>query len=271
MKALKYILYALVILGAGALLAYQGLVEKSLESGDIVKAGLIIAGAVIGMVKPSKAKIVNKKAVYQKAYAEHIQGAFEGDEKLEKIFYNAIHHYNNNKPSAALAKLEKLRKECHRSADIRAVTVFMGLCLDDMGLYEQAIASYEAAIALRPNSSVYSNMGLCYQRLGNAEASENCYRQAISLDPKNAYAYNNLSALFFRQADYAQSLEFAKKAIELDSNFRQALGCAAICCGLTGDEEGYQTYYRRAVANGYDGRSITSMLQHLRESELETE
>lgn len=265
MKALKYILYSLVILGAGALLAYQGLVEKNLETSDIIKAGLIIAGAVIGMVKPTKNKIVNKKAVYQKAYSEHIQGAFEGDERLEKDFYNAIHDYNNNKLSAALGKLEKLRKECHRSADIRAVTVFTGLCLDDMGLYEQAITSYEAAIALHPNSSLYSNMGLCYQRLGNAEASEKCYRQAISADPKNAYAYNNLSTLFFRQADYAQSLEFAKKAIELDNNFLQALGCAAICCGLLGDEEGYQNYYRRAVANGYDGRQIKATLERMKE------
>lgn len=266
MKALKYILYSLVILGAGALLAYQGLVEKDLETSDIIKAGLLIAASIVGMVKPSKNKIVNKKAVYQKAYAEHIQGAFEGDEETEKLFYNAIHDYNNNKFSAAMNKLEKLRKECHRSADLRAVAIFTALCLDDMGLYEKAIESYNAALVIRPNSFLYSNMGLCYQRLGNAEASEKCYLQAISLDPENAYAYNNLSAMYFRQADYAQALEFAKKATEIDSNFPQALGCAATCCALLGDEEGYQTFYRRAVSNGYDGRAINAMVQRLRQN-----
>lgn len=266
MRYLKYILYGLVIAGASGLLIYQGFVAKNLETGDAIKGGLTIIAAIVGIVMPTKNRIVNKKAAYQKAYADHIQGAFEGDSKLEKTFYSAIHDYNNNKLSSAITKLEKLRKECHRSADLRAVTVFTGLCLDDMGLYEHAIESYEAAIAMRPNSTLYSNMGLCYQRLGNAEASEKCYRNAIAVDPKNAYAYNNLSAMFFRQAEYAQSLEFAKKAIEVDNNMAQALGCAATCCGLLGDEEGYEAYYRRAIANGYDGRRIQATLQRITQS-----
>lgn len=271
MKALKYIIYGLVIVGAGALLAYQGLVEKNLESSDLIRGLLIIAAALIGMFKPNRRTVSNKKVVYQKAYAEHIQGAFEGDAKLEKVFYNAIHLYNCEKPAAALAKLEKLRKECSRSADIRAVTVFMALCSDDMGLYEQSIGYYEAAVALRPNSSLYSNMGLCYQRLGNMEAAVTQYQLAISLDPKNAFAYNNLSATYFRQAEYEKSLEYAKKAIEADNNMPQALSTASICCGLLGDEEGYQKYYRLAVANGYDGRRIKATVQRMKEEAFEEE
>ena len=263
MKALRYILYCLVILGAVALLAYQGMVEKSLESGDIVKCGLIIAAAVVGMVKKPKSKVVNKKAVYQKAYAEHIQGAFEGDSKLERQFYNAIHDYNRNKPSAAIAKLDKLRKECQRSADLRAVTVFTALCCDDMGLYEQAVKHYEAANAIRPNSSIASNMGLCYQRMGNTELAEKNYLQAISLDPANAFAYNNLSSMYFREAQYETALEYAKKALEIDNHMPQALSTASICCGLMKDRDGYEKYYRLAVANGYDGRKITATLQRM--------
>ena len=36
-KALPYILYGIVILGAGGLLIYQGLIAKTLESGNLVK------------------------------------------------------------------------------------------------------------------------------------------------------------------------------------------------------------------------------------------
>lgn len=263
MKALKYILYGLVILGAGALLAYQSLVEKNLESGDIVKCGLIIVGAILGMLKKPKNKIVNKKAVYQKAYAEHIQGAFDGDAKLEQLFYNAVHDYNRDKPSAAIAKLEKLRKECQRSADLRAVTVFTALCYDDMGLYEQAVKHYEAANAIRPNSSISSNMGLCYQRMGNTEMAEKNYLQAISLDSKNAFAYNNLSALYFRDGEYHDALEYAEMALNENPNMPQALGCAAICCALLGETEDYERYYRQAVANGYDGNKIKNTIRSL--------
>lgn len=61
MKALKYILYSLLIAVAAGLLIYLGLVEKKLETSDAIKCCLIIAAAILGMVKPSKARIANKK------------------------------------------------------------------------------------------------------------------------------------------------------------------------------------------------------------------
>lgn len=267
MKGLKYILYGLVILGAAGLLAYQGLVEKNLETSNLIRGGLIIAAAILAMFRPNQARVANKKAVYQKAYAEHIQGAFTDDPKLEREFYNAVHDYNRGKPSACLAKLEKLRKRCQRSADLRAVTVFTALCYDDMGLYEPAIAQYEAAISMRTSSSLYSNMGLCLHRMGKNEEAEKNYLLAIHADPQNAFAYNNLSAMFFRGAQYEKALEYARKAIEIDNNFAQALGCACICCGLLDDKEGYEKYYRLAVSNGYDGRQLKATLQRLQEEE----
>ncbi len=267
MKAVKYILYGLVILGAAGLLAYQGLVEKNLETSNLIRGGLIIAAAVLGMFKSREPRIANKKAVYQKAYAEHIQGAFADDAKLERDFYNAIHDYNRNKPSACIAKLQKLRKQCQRSVDVRAITVFMALCYDDMGIMDQAISHYETALSMGPHSSLHSNMGLCYQRMGNMAQAEEHYRKAIALDAKNAFAYNNLSATYFRQAEYEKSLEYALKAIEVDNNMPQALSTASLCCGLLGDEEGHQKYYRLAVANGYDGRRIKATLQRIREEE----
>ena len=47
MKALKYILYGLVIAATAGLLAYQGLVTKTLDSGNLTKGILIIVGAVV--------------------------------------------------------------------------------------------------------------------------------------------------------------------------------------------------------------------------------
>lgn len=264
MKALKYILYGLVIAAAAGLLAYQGLVTKTLDSSNLTKGILIIVGALIGMLKPRKNRTVsNKKATYQSAYSEHIQNAFFDEPKLEKQFYNAVHDYNCSRPAAAIAKLEKLRKQCQRSADLRAVTVFMGLCYDDMGLYTKAIEQYTAALHIRPNSSLYSNMGLCHHRSGQPEKAEECYRNAIALDPKNAFAHNNLATHYFRQGDYETALKCAEDAIAVNSHMPQALSCAAICCALLDDQEGYEKYYRQAVANGYDGHKIKNAIDAL--------
>ena len=227
MKVLRYILYGLIILGAGTLLGYLLLVEKSADTGDIIKCGLLIAAAIFGMVKTPKGRIVNKKAVYQKAYSEFIQNAFSEDPKLERMFYNAVHDFNRNRYSAAMAKLDKLRKQCQRTADLRAVTTFQALCLDDMGMQKQAAEKYEEALRMHPNSSIASNLGLCYSRLGKLDLAEKNYLLAISIDPTNAFAYNNMAAMLFRQLDYARSLEYALKALEHDNNLPQALGNAA--------------------------------------------
>lgn len=262
MKALKYILYGLVIAAAAGLLAYQALVEKNLDSSNVTKCILIIAAAIMGMLKPRKNRRVvsNKKAAYQKAYSEHIQNAFEDDPKLEAKFYNAIHDYNQNKPAAAIAKLDKLRKDCQRSADLRAVTVFTALCYDDMGLYEKSIPLYEAANAMRPSSSLCSNMGLACYRLGDEEAAEKAYQDAIRLDPQNAFAHNNYATLWFRRGEYAESLRCAEAAIAINSGMKQALSTAALCCAMLKDQDGYEKYYQRAVANGYDGSKIKNFL-----------
>lgn len=263
MKALKYILYGLVIAASAGLLAYQGLVEKSLEASDAVKGGLVIAAAIIGMLKPARKTVSNKKALYQKAYGEFIQNAFSDDPRLEKQLYNAIHDYNLNKPAAAVAKLNKLRKECQRTADLYAVTVFLGLCYDDMQLYTDAVNQYNAALKIRPTSTVSSNMGLCYQRMGKSAEARIAYESAIKLDPHNAFAYNNLSALYFRDGEYYDALEYAELAIKENPTMAQALSTAAICSALIGETEDYERYYKQAVTHGYDGKKIKAVIQSL--------
>lgn len=263
MKALRYIICILLIAAVIGLLCYNYFVEKNLESRNIIRAVLIIAGAVLTMIRPQKRKVVNKKSLYGKAYSEFIQNAFYDQPQLEKKFYAAIHDYNQNKPSAALSKLEKLRRECQRSADLRAVTVFMALCLDDMQQYEAAITQYRSALSMQNSSTLHSNMGLCHQKLGNFEEAEHCYENAVQADPKNAIAYNNLSAMLFRLGNYDQALDAAEEAIALDGSLRQALTTAAMCCGILGYTEEYEQYYRKAVANGANGASIKSMIQNL--------
>jgi tetratricopeptide (TPR) repeat protein len=263
-KALRYILLSLVIAAAVGLLAYEIIVHKKLDSGNLVRCILIIAGAVLAMLKPAKkAPPVNKKALYQKAYSQFIQNPFAEEPKLEKKFYDAVHDYNRNKPSSGLAKLEKLRKECQRSGDLYSVTVFTALCLDDMGQYKEAIRQYDAAAHIRPCSTLYSNMGLCYQRMGDYEASEAAYLNAIKVDEHNAFAWNNLSALYFRRGEYGQALDYAEQAIEIDPKMPQPLATAAICCALLDERDDYEHYYRQAVSVGYDGQKIKNAIRSL--------
>ncbi len=266
MKVFRFILCIALILAIIGLLVWQGLVEKNLETNDLTKGLLIILAAVGTMSKkPRTRSVSNKKALYQNAYPEFIQNAFSEEPRLEKKFYNAIHDYNRGKPAAGIAKLEKLRRECQRTADLRAVTVFTALCLDDMKRYEEALKHYDAARKIRDSSTLASNMGLCCYRLGKFRQAQEYYEEAIRLDENNAVVYNNYASLYFAVGDYETALEAAKDAISRNEKMPQALSTAAMCCKLTGDEEGYKTYYRRAVAAGYDGEKIKNAIRKLDE------
>lgn len=264
MKALRFILPMLLILAAIGLLAYEGLVVKTLETSNIVRCGLIIAGAIATMFKkPKQPPVANKKPLYQKAYPEFIQAPFADEPKLEKRFYDAVHDYNRSKPDAAVAALEKLRRECRNTAELRAVIVFTALAMDDMGRYPEALERYDAARKIRDSSTLASNMGLCCQRLGRSNEALDYYEEAIQLDGKNAYAYNNIAALYFSDGDYESALDAAEDALECNGKLPQALSTAAICAKLLGDEEAYTGYYRRAVAAGYDGDKIKRVIKQL--------
>ena len=264
MKALRYILFSLLIVAALGLLAYYIFAEKDLSSSNIVKCLLLIASAVASMMKTGRRrKPANRKVVYQKAYGKFMQNAFQDEPKLEKKLLDAIDDYNQDKPSAAIAKLQKLRKECQRTDDIYAVTVFTALCYEDMHAWQDALVQYNAAVNMRNDTTLHSNLAHCLQNLGRYEEAEASYHRALQVDPKNSIAMNNLAGLLFRQGDYEGALDCAEDALEINAKLPQALSLAAICCALQGYEEEYTAYYRRAVAAGYDGSKIKATIKNL--------
>lgn len=264
MKALRYILFSLLIVAALGLLAYYIFVEKDLRPNNIIKCVLLVLSAIASMAKTGRrSKPANRKVVYQKAYGKFIQNAFKDEPKLEKKLLDAIDDYNQDNPSAAIAKLQKLRRECQRTDDLYAVTVFTALCYEDMRAWQDASTQYDAAVKMRNDTTLHSNLAFCLQNLGRFEEAEASYNRAIQADPKNSIALNNLAGLLFRQGDYEGALDYAEEALEINAKLPQALSLAAICCALQGYEEEYAAYYRRAVAAGYDGNKIKNTIKNL--------
>lgn len=266
MKKLPYILYGLLALVLIGLLVWDYAVDNVIDKRTQAKAIVVLTGLVISLVRLSKGhrrKVSNKKALYSKAYSEYIDHVFPEDKKLEKLFFDAVDDYNQNKPAAGVAKLEKLRPSCARRSDIYAVTVFLALCLDDMKVYNKAAEQYRAALSIRPNSSLASNLGLVLDRMGRPEESAAAYDQAIGLDPNNANAWNNLAQQYLRNGDYEMALEKAEQAARLNAKLYQAHNVLAISSYMLGDMEAYEQHYRRAVSNGSDGKRIKAYIESL--------
>lgn len=266
MKKLQYILYILLAAVIIGLLVYDYMPDHIIESHTISKAIIVLVGIALGMLRTATnahKQVSNKKALYSNAYGEFIGTAFAYDKKLEKLFYDAVDDFNQDKPAAAIDKLEKLRARYQRSDDLYAVTVFQAFCYDNMELYEKAIEKYYASLQIRANSIVASNMGLCQDKLGQLEQAEASYQQALLLDPQNHNAYNNLAQQSLRAGDYVHALEYSKQALAINPKMPQALNAATVSSYMLGDTSGYETYYRQAVSNGSDGNQIKAYIKSL--------
>ena len=266
MKKLPYILYALLAVALAALLVWDYMPDKTIEPQNLSRAGLLLLGLVLSALKLSSRstrKVSNKKALYTKAYAEYIQNVFAEDKKLEKLFFAAVDDYNQDKPAAGVAKLEKLRGSCVNNNDRYAVTVFMALCLDEMKLYDKAAEQYRTAVAMKPNSSLYSNLALALERSGKDEEADAAYEQAVRIDPSNANAWNNMAQKQMRNGNYEKALELAGKAAQLNPKLAPAHNALAICSYMLGDQESYEQHYRRAVSNGSNGERIKAYIASL--------
>ena len=266
MKKLPYILYALLAVALVALLVFDYMPDKAIDRSNLSRAGLLLAGLVLSVLKLSSRstrKVSNKKALYTKAYSEYIQNVFAEDKKLEKIFFAAVDDYNQDKPAAGVAKLEKLMGSCVNRNDRYAVTVFMALCLSDMHLYDKAAEQYRAAVAMKPNSALYSNLALALERTGKDEEADAAYEQAVRIDPSNANAWNNMAQKQMRNGNYEEALELAGKAAQLNPKLAPAHNALAICSYMLGDLESYEQHYRRAVSNGSKGEWIKAYIASL--------
>lgn len=266
MKKLGYVLYTILILAVIGLVVYDYWPDKQLDRDTLIRAGVLLLGFVAGMAKlnrPRRKKTANKKALYSNAYAKYINNVFPDDKKSEKLFFSAVEDYNLDRPDQAVEKLNRLHGECRNSSDRYAVTVFLALCLDELHLYDKAAEQYRAALNIKPESTLWSNLGLALDRMGKQEEAENAYRNAIRMDPGNANPVNNLAQRYVRLGDYEKGREYALQAIAINPNMHQALSAMAICSHMLGDREGFTEYFRRAVSNGSNGDKIKAFIQSL--------
>lgn len=266
MKKLPLILYIILALVVIGILVWDFAVDNLIDQGTQAKAIVVLVGLVISIVNLSRRsarKVSNKKALYSKAYAEYIENVFPEDKKLQKQFFDAVDDYNHGKPAAGVAKLEKLRPSCVRRSDIYAVTVFLALCLDEMKVYDKAAQQYRAALAIKPNSALASNLGLVLDRAGKEAEATAAYEQALRLDQGNANAWNNLAQQHLRNGRYEEALDAAGNAAKLNPKLAPAHNALAVSCYMLGDMEAYEQHYRRAVSNGSNGERLKAYIASL--------
>ncbi len=91
------------------------------------------------------------------------------------------------------------------------------------GVWEQAIAECQRAIAMKPDmAEAYSILGNALLQSGKLAEAEQNYSQAMALDPNDAKVRANLGNLYAEEKKWSQAIPYYQQAIALKPNFAGA-------------------------------------------------
>ena len=114
--------------------------------------------------------------------------------------------------------------------------VAQGKHYETLGMLDEAIRSYHAALSVTPSrAEVHNDLGLLYQAKGQLDAAVGSYRAALAINPELAPAHFNLGRTLQIQGQYEAATESYLRFLAFDPDYFQAhhnLGVAFEALGL---------------------------------------
>lgn len=116
---------------------------------------------------------------------------------------------------------ERLRRAIELQGDFVRAHDNLGLCLEALGRFEEAVASYEQAVRLNREQTHRSpwpalNLGTLLFKLGRIEQAEPYLREAVELGPGLAQARLRLGTLLEKRGAIEEAIQELRRAAELD-------------------------------------------------------
>ena len=99
----------------------------------------------------------------------------------------------------------------------------LGLVLAGQGKCEEAIDSYNQALAINPDfAPAHNNLGIVLKNLGRFEESAASLRRATEADPNFAAAHSNLGFALANVRKHAEAAASSRQALKLDPGLAEA-------------------------------------------------
>jgi eukaryotic-like serine/threonine-protein kinase len=122
--------------------------------------------------------------------------------------------------------LNQASENCKKALALNPRLADAQTCLGNVsfgtGKYEEAVALYQRALELDPDSEyALGQLADAYQKLNNLGSAEAAYKKAIALRPNYWGVYSGLGAFYAGQARYAEAADMYRKVVALaPDNYR---------------------------------------------------
>ncbi|MFP4309169.1 MAG: YcaO-like family protein [Desulfococcaceae bacterium] len=143
------------------------------------------------------------------------------DERLPGHYFVRFHlgmaHLAMDDPETALPHLAAALEMSPATEDVPSIYAYMGVCLKEMGRYEEALAVLDKAETLdRERTDVYNLKGFCHFKRGEHREAIANFREVLRLNPGSAIDYANIGANYRAMGEVEKAVEHYRIALTLD-------------------------------------------------------
>jgi tetratricopeptide (TPR) repeat protein len=254
--------------GVTALLGFLGFStirdarEKLTESTQAMDKFKAESGQAIEKLKDEHAKATAElkaendrlKDEHDKAIGKIMKDAH--DTRTALIYLGMGDRLIEKEPGEAVKIYRKVNELLPHDAQVNYV---LGRIYSGVGYYEDAITSFDAALAAQPDNlaQVLKEQGLTYRRRGDALGSSSgsttgnadydraidCLNRSIALRPDDDDAFGIVGGLYRRKQEYDQALDYYQRAFLLNNRSSYALGNIASLLWYKGKTDEARKYF----------------------------
>jgi tetratricopeptide (TPR) repeat protein len=104
-----------------------------------------------------------------------------------------------------------------------------GSALDKLARYDEAISSYDLAIAIKPDNDKYwACLGVALSKLGRYEKAIYCYERAIEINPERYAVWMIRGVELDKLARYEEAISSYDRVIEIESDYDMVWYCRGV-------------------------------------------
>jgi ribosomal protein S12 methylthiotransferase accessory factor len=132
-------------------------------------------------------------------------------------FYLGSTHLEMGDPETALAHFKQALDLDPNEQEIPSIYSYMGVCLKDLGLYQEALQVLKKGEALDPErTDIYNLMGFCHFMLKEHERAIENFKRVLALDPGSAIDYANIASNYRDLGRKDKAIEYYHLALAID-------------------------------------------------------